>query len=142
MDLNRLTRTEQLICGSAILLFVASLMPWFRVTFLGASVVRTGWQTGVLWCGLPVLLGLAMLAHLVITRFEVRVQVPDLPWARVHLVCGVLAGALVVLKLLVGHQESSVEFHRALGMLLAAMAGIGLALGGWRYFSEHGGASM
>lgn len=136
--MDRLSRTEQVICGSAVALFLASFLPWFRVRFLGALVVtRIGWQTGVLWCGLPVLLSMLMLAHIVIARWQIKVELPDLPWPRVHLVCGVLSGALVLLKIVLGHHESGVGFERAGGLLLAAVAAIGLVYGGLTYYREH-----
>ena len=141
MDINKLSNPEKIIGGSAIVLFVASLLPWFEVSFLGTSVSGNGWDVGFLWGRLPVLIALVMLAHIVISNFFESVKLPDLPWARVHLGGGILAALLVVLKLLIGESEIGIDFDRAYGLFLAVIAAVGLAVGGFLYFKENEGTS-
>jgi hypothetical protein len=135
VDLNKLTRTEQIICGSAVVLLLASFMPWYSK--FGGS--RNGWDY-FFWGVIPVLIGLVMLAHIVITKLADNVTVPDLPWPMVHLVGGIVAAALVVLKLLIGDEVSalglSVDLDRSFGLFLATLAALGLAYGGYSYNRE------
>ena len=141
MDLNKLTTPEKVISASAIVLFIASFLPWFKISFLGSDITGNGWDVGFFWGGIPTILGLVMLAHIVLTKLANNVTVPDLPWPRIHLIAGIVAGAIVVLKLLMGHSEIGVDFDRAFGLFLAALAGIGLAVGGFLYYKETNGTA-
>ena len=141
MDLNKLTMPEKIISGSAIVLFIASFLPWFKISFLGSDITGNGWDVGFFWGGIPTILGLVMLAHIVLTKLASNVSVPDLPWARIHLIAGIVAAAIVVLKLLMGHSEIGVDFDRAFGLFLAALAAIGLGVGGFLYYKEHEGTT-
>ena len=147
MDLNKLTMPEKIISVSAIVLFIASFLSWFTlkasVAGFSASSSGNGWDVGFLWGGVPTILGLVMLTHVILSKLVDNVSVPDLPWPRIHLVAGVVAAALVVLKLLVGEDTSfpGIEINRAFGLFLAAIAAIGLAVGGFLYYKEHEGSS-
>ena len=141
MDLNKLTMPEKIISASAIVLLLASFLTWFKVSFLGVSVSFNGWDVGFLWCRLPVLLGIVMLAHIVIKNFFPQVNLPDAPWDRIHLGAGVLAAVLVVLKLLVGEEHTGVDFDRGIGLILGALAAIGLGVGGFLYYKAANGST-
>jgi hypothetical protein len=86
-----------------------------------------------------------MLGHIVITNFVENVTLPDLPWPMIHMVGGILAAVLVVLKLLIGDDVSglgvSIDLDRSFGLFLAAIAAIGLAVGGFLYNQEHAAAT-
>lgn len=143
MDLNKLSTSDKVIAGSGILLFVAYFLPWFKVDFgFGVgSVNATGSDVGFLWSTFPMLIGLAM-AGSVIANKLFDVKLPDLPisWAQAYLGLGALAALLVLLKLLIGEDPSSVV-DRAFGLFLAAIAAIGLAAGGYLKFQEGGGST-
>jgi hypothetical protein len=147
VDLKKLTRTEQIICGSAIVMFIASFLPWFTASFKGfGSTSINAWSgdVGFFWGIVPVVLALVMLAHIVITRFVENVKLPELPWPMIHMVAGILAAVLVILKLLIGidtggAEALGVDVSRGIGIFLAALAGLGLAYGGFMYNKEHGG---
>jgi len=137
VDLNKLTLSDKIIAGSGILLFIAYFMPWFKVDFgIGGSVSASGGDVDFIWSTLPMLIGLVM-AGVVIASKLFDVKLPDLPvpWSRVHLGLGGLAALLVVLKLLIGEDPSSV-IKRAFGLFIAAIAAIGLAAGGFLKFQE------
>lgn len=51
MDLNKLSTPEKIISASAIVLLIASFLPWFKVSFLGSSLTWSGWEVGFLWAG-------------------------------------------------------------------------------------------
>ena len=139
MDINKLSTSEKIISVSAIVLLVASFLPWFKVETIASDVTWSGWDTGFLWGGIPTLLGLVMLAHVAISNFAENVSLPDLPWPKVHLGAGIAAAALVVLKLLIGASVFGFDLDRAFGLFLATLAAIGLAVGGFLYNKEHTG---
>lgn len=135
MDLNKLSTSDKVIAGSAIALFIFSFLPWFEIDFGGfGSASANGWEW-FFWGILPVLLGLVMLAQIAITVFSPDTKLPDIPvtWGQVHLGAGAIAAVLVVLKLLIGEDPAS----RAFGIYLAALAAIGLAVGGFLKFQEE-----
>jgi hypothetical protein len=138
VDLNKLTMPEKIISASAIVLFLDSFMPWFKISFLGRSFSYNGWEIGMMAI-LPMFIGLVLLSHIVLTKLTEGVSLPDLPWPMVHMVGGIVAGALLVLKLLIGAEESGVDLDRAFGMFVGVLCGIGLAVGGWLYRQEAEG---
>lgn len=146
MDLSKLTTSDKVILPSGILLFLFAFFPWYGKTFqiLGVSYSGSskGWHyffTGVI----PVILGLVMIAQVVISRFFADVKLPAIPlgWGQVHLILGVVAAVLVVLRLLVGDSVSGVDLDRRIGLVLAALAAIGLAVGGFLKMQEEKGAA-
>jgi len=134
VDINKLSMPEKVIAASGILLFIASFLTWFEAEIGDfVAVSWNGWNVPFLVGPLPVLLGLVMLAHVIISNFAEGVKLPELPWAKVHMVAGIAAGALLVLKLLVGEDP----LDRSFGLFIAVIAGIGLAAGGFLYNKEH-----
>lgn len=139
MDLNKLTTSDKVVAGSGLLLFIASFLPWFGVD--GFSESGNGWDTGFLWGGIPALLGLAAAAVVLATKLG-DVKLPDLPitWGQAILAAGVLSALLVVLKLLIGEEACAfdvcIDFDRKWGLFLAALAAIGLAVGGSLKYKE------
>jgi hypothetical protein len=131
VDLNKLTQGEKAIAGSAIALFIFSFLPWYGLG--GAS--RNGWDY-FLFGVIPVLLAIAMVAVIFISRFtETKLPDPPLPWGQIHLIAGCVAAALVFLRLLIRDRVSALGFHvdlnRKYGLFLSLLAGLGLAAGGY-----------
>lgn len=143
MDLDKLTTADKVIAGSAILLLIFSFFPWFKVSVEGfGSESGNGWDVGFLWAGVPVLLGLAMLAYVIITRFSPQTRLPAAPWGVILLAAGALAALLVLLKLLIGEDDEGlsivgVEVSRSFGLFLATLAALGLAAGGFLKYKEE-----
>ena len=139
MDLNKLSTGEKIIGVSGIVLLIASFLPWFSIDldeFGEAS--GNGWDMDFFFGPLPVLLGIVMVAHVAISNFAPDLKLPDLPWPMIHLVAGILAAVLVVLKLLIGEDGAfGFEPERAFGLFLAALAAIGLGVGGFLYNKER-----
>lgn len=138
MDLNKLSTSDKVIAGSGIVLFIAYFLPWFKVDFgFGVgSATASGSDVGFLWATLPMLLGL-IAAAVVIANKLFDVKLPDLPipWGQAFLGAGVLAAVLVILKLIIGEDPSELV-NRAWGLFVAAIAAIGLAVGGYLKFQE------
>jgi hypothetical protein len=133
VDLSKLTLSDRIIAGSGILLFIAYFLPWFKFDFGGVIGEQTasGGDVDFFWSTFPMLIGL-LLAGVVIATKLFDVKLPDLPvpLAQAYLGLGALAALLVVLKLLIG--EDYVD--RAYGLFIAAIAAIGLAVGGYLKF--------
>jgi hypothetical protein len=141
VDLNKLTTSDKIIAGSGIVLFIAYFMPWFTASYdagpIDVDYSASGSDVGFLWATLPMLIGLVLAAWVIATKlFDVKM--PDLPMPAGQLVLGLgaLAAVLVVLKLLIGIDDDGaeafgVDVSRSIGIFLAALAAIGLAVGGF-----------
>lgn len=129
MDLNKLTKGDKIVLGAGVLLIIDLLfLPWHKISLGGVlDVTRTGVQSPNSFYGvLALLLALVMVVQVVVSRLT-SAKLPEipLPWARVHLIAGIAAFALLLLKLLV--ETSSLGFGAFLGLILAAV----LAFGGF-----------
>jgi hypothetical protein len=142
VDLNKLTTSDKVIAGSGIALFIAYFLPWFKVEGFGASGTGSGGDIGFLWGTFPMLIGLVMAGVVIASKlFDVKLPELPIPWGQALLGAGALAALLVVLKLLIGHdldgaEELGFEVSRSFGLFLAALAAIGLAVGGFLKFQE------
>jgi hypothetical protein len=140
VDLSKLTTSDKIIAGSGILLFISYFLTWFTVEYDGGlgfagSADAKGSDVDFFWSTFPMLIGL-LLAGLVIASKLFDVKLPDLPisWGQAFLGAGGLAAILVVLKLIIGESDEGIpglEVNRGLGLFLAAIAAIGLAVGGF-----------
>jgi hypothetical protein len=134
VDLSKLTTSDKVIAGSGIVLFIASFLPWFKVSIFGVSATGSGWDVGFLWAGLPALLGLLSAGIVIATKLG-STKMPELPvtTGQAMLIAGAVAAALVVLKLLIGEDFAD----RAWGLFVATIAALGLLAGGYMAFQEE-----
>lgn len=150
MDLSKLSTGDKVLGGSGIALFIFSFLPWFGKDYstgLGGTISITGnaWDIGFFTGTLPVILGIFLVAYVVVTKLLDGIELPELPVGYPLVVLGVagLAALLVVLRLLVGYSQGygglSVDLDRKYGLVLAALAAIGLAGGAFLKFQEDGG---
>lgn len=154
MDINKLTRGEQIIGVAAIVFIITTFLPWFTasVEFLGESESTSvnGWDVGFLWGRLPALLALVMLILVILDKLtDIELPSSPVPWVQIQLGLGIVAALLVILKLLIGEDggaseaemafldELGVEISRAWGLFLAVIAAIALAVGAFLNFNEH-----
>lgn len=139
MDLSKVKTSDWVIAGSGVLLFIASFLKWFTAEVSGfGSASANGWDVGFGWAGIPVILGLGMIALVAVRALSPQTQLPALPidWGLVLFLAGCLAAFIVVLKLLIGEDDGGaaafgVEIKRSFGLFLAALSSIGLAVGGF-----------
>jgi hypothetical protein len=140
VDLSKLTTSDKVIAGSGIVLFIASLLPWFRISAGGGiiSYSWSGWDVGFFWGGIPALLGILSAGIVIATKLG-SVQLPkvSVTTGQAMLIAGAVSAAIVVLKLLTGYHSVS----RAYGLYLATVAALGLLGGGFLAFNEEKAAS-
>jgi hypothetical protein len=153
VDFSKLKTSDWVIAISGIVLFIASFLDWFTVEVEGGEFFGdvslgggNGWDVGFFWGGIPALIGLALVALVAIKAFSPDTKLPDLPigWGQAMFIAGVIAAVIVVLKLLIGIDENGseafgVDVKRAFGIFLAALAAIGLAVGGFLKWQEEKG---
>jgi hypothetical protein len=152
MDLSKLKTSDWVIGVSAIVLLISSFLDWFTAdigggdAFISGSVSANGWDLDAwpLWVGLPVLIGLAMLAIVAVRAFSPQTELPQLPigWGQALFFAGVLSAVLVLLKFLIGEDAGSypgvdIDVSRSLGIFLALLATIGLAAGGFLQWQDE-----
>ncbi len=139
MDLDKLSPAERIIAACGVALAIVSFFPWFGL----AGGTRNAWKNPL--SALAVLVGIAMVAQIVLTRFTTaKLPSPPVPWGQVHLILGVLALALALLQFLIGDEVTlgvpgmrvSVELDREFGSFLGVLAAAGLAYGGFRRSKE------
>lgn len=141
MDLSKLTMGEKVVGAAGVLLLIDLLfLPWHKIEFGGAllnvSVTRSAIESpNGLWGVLALLVTLAMVAVVVVTRFTTA-KVPDLPipLGQAMFFAGIAVIALLFLKLLL--ETSALGFGAWLGVLLGAA----MAYGGFLIRQEAGAA--
>ena len=118
-------------------MFIFSFFSWFKWEYDlgpyggGRSFTQNGWDyffTGIV----PVLLGLALVGYVVVTKVLDGVKLPELPvgWPLVVLGTAGLAAILVILRLLIGGDDAGTDtLDRGFGLFLSTLAVIGLAGG-------------
>jgi len=159
MDMvNQLSLGEKLVAGGGVLMLIASLLPWYKVTVASgipgyaASGSTSGWGApGSIWSLLAILLSIAMAGIVGATKFA-NVQMPALPqgvtWGRVW---GGGAAAIVVLMLLKAWRLMSVDIPPGLGIsdgfgfgfFIGIVATAAIAYGGYLLYSaDRGGGAI
>jgi hypothetical protein len=151
VDLNKLTLSDKILGGTGIVLLIdLFFLPWHHIKQL-EGLKELGEAFGVstpdadisavqdvqtLWAWLAVLLTLAVLAALIITRFT-STKLPELPVPLNQAIfyASIAVFALLVLKLIV--ETSSLGYGSYLGIVLAG----GMAYGGFLKSKETAEAS-
>lgn len=98
MDLSKLGRTEQVLSGAGVLLFILSFLPWFEVTEDGFSAHADAWS----WPSgfndwFPVLLLFAYAIVLALPAFGVAIRVAPLESGSNRAFVGLVLSAFAVL---------------------------------------------
>lgn len=133
MDLDKLSSADKLIVGGGAAYLISMFLPWYGLG--GGS--NNGWDY-FLGGVLPLLLIAIMVAEVLLTALNPDTKLPDLPlpWKQVHLIAGVAAAVLVILRLVIRSTIDagflSVDLDRKFGLILAVIAAIVVAVGGFR----------
>ena len=137
MDLSKLTKADRILFGAGIVFMISTFLTWFSVSILGVSAGANAWDVGFLWGRLPFFISLVLLVWIGLARFS-TVKLPDeIP--ALYLAGGGLVALLPILKLLIGEDAGGLSVDRGFGLVVAVVAGVGVAFGGFLKFQEAGG---
>jgi len=150
MDLDKLTRGDQIIGVSGIVLFIVSFFSWLGISVsglaragLGGSASKSAWSFPLTL--LAVLIGLAMLAYVVLKLADVKLpQLGSVTWSQVLLALAGIAFLFVLIKIITGPSgwdgfsiPSQVSKDRKIGIFLGLIATAGLVAGAFLNFQEE-----
>lgn len=138
MDLNKLTTADKLIVGGGLAYLIFMFLPWYGIDIpFGGSYDNKGWDY-LLGGVLPLILILVMAAQVLIRAFSPDTKLPDLPipWSQVHLFAGVAVAVILLLRTIIGSDDVGsidvgVDLDRKIGLFLALIAAIVVAVGGY-----------
>ncbi|HSO94532.1 MAG TPA: hypothetical protein VLV81_00680 [Acidimicrobiia bacterium] len=156
MDLNRLTRGDQIIGISGIVLFIFSFFDWLGATVsvgakgipgFSASGADNAW--GFTLTLIAVLIGIALVAYVVLKAVGVEIpgEFGSITMAQILLALAGLAFLLVLIKIIVGPNLPSVPAgisvskDRKFGIFVGLIATAGLVAGSFLNFRESQGRS-
>ncbi len=129
MDLSKLSTGDKVIAGSGIALLIFSFFPWFGVDEGFASYSESGWSN--VFSLLAVLIGIAMVVVTILPAAGVELPELGMPWSQILFIAGIVAGALVLLQLLIGADVGGFDLDREIGLFLGVIAAAGLVAGGF-----------
>ena len=146
MDISKLSRGDQIIGVSGIVLFIVSFFSWLgaKATVSGVTVAegtKSGW--GFTITLFAILIGIAM--TVVVALKAAGIELPKLgglTWGQVMLGAAALALLFVLIKLVAGPGglPSGVDKTRKIGIFLGLVATAGLTAGAFLNFqSERSG---
>lgn len=132
MDTKKLSPAAIVIVAAGAVMLVGSFLPFWKVDFFGVSESRNAWSgdtaPGFPFTIIPVLCGVAMAAHVLVTTFA-KVDLPErvlgFGWNQVHLLLG--AQSVVMMLALLIQDKSPAE--AGIGFWLMLLASIGLVVG-------------
>jgi hypothetical protein len=152
--INALSLGEKLVGGGGIVMLVASLLPWIKISvkgaagFAGASASKSAWGAPAsIWSILAVFVAI-VLAGVILARV-MNMTLPALPsnltWGQVF---GGGAAAIVVLMILKAWRITAVDTGGfadksfGIGFFLGVVAMIAIAYGGFLLYSEDKGSGF
>ena len=136
--INQMSMGEKLVSGGGILMLIASILPWHRVSFdsdfLDLTINRSAWQSpDALWSILATLIAVALAASVLAVKFA-NVQLPALgsiTWGTAYGAGGAAVALFVLLKLI------SETDYLGYGLYLGIVAAAAIAYGGYLLYSEE-----
>jgi hypothetical protein len=127
---HKLSPGGWVVLVSGALIFLASFLPFYEISFPGVSLSTTAWDSGnFLLTALPAILGGLMAAQLALVtfaRFEMNDRVLGMTWVQFH-----VAVALQVLVMMVAFavRDTTGGFDRGTGLFGMLLAAVGLFVG-------------
>jgi hypothetical protein len=133
-QVKKFTTSELIILGGAVLVFIGTFMRWFKADSAFGDVSVNGFE--YFFQGtIPWILAIAVAAVLIIRKLSPSVKLPELPlpWTQVYLIaCGLIA--LLILSRIVSTDGPSEFVDRGLGIFLAFIGGVAMAVGAFLKF--------
>ena len=137
--INTLSTGEKLIGGGGVLILIASLFDWWRLSSGGLSFGSNGWDSpGAIWSVLAILVSVGLAGAAVLPRLT-TMTIPSLPE---NLTWGVVygGGAVTVIVLMLLKAWRIVDFPVGgfgIGFFIAIVATGAIAYGGYLLYSEE-----
>ena len=132
-QLKKFTTNELIILGGALAVFIGTFMKWFKAEIGDFESSVNGFE--YFFQGtIPWLLAIAV-AGVLIARKLANASLPDLPipWSQAILIaCGVIA--VLILTRIISTDGDSDIVERGLGIFLAFLGGIAMAVGAFLKF--------
>jgi hypothetical protein len=144
VDINKLSRGEQVISISGIVLVIFSFIKWYGLDLGGdldipgvdTSFSANGWDRTL---GMfAAIIAIVMVAQILASKFG-NMDMPDLgsvTWGQVHLGLGALAALFVIICFF---DDGGAE--KKFGLFISIVAALGLAAGGYLKFQEEKGGA-
>lgn len=130
-DASSVKRSTWIAGGGAVVLLISTFVSWWKVSVLGFSVTRSGWDTGALG-KLVFLVALIAIVLVVVDHMGVDVAQLPVPVPLALLGAGVLAVIFVLLRFI----DTPNHVDWAWGLYLALLASLALTYGGWLKLQE------
>jgi hypothetical protein len=130
-DASSVKRSTWIAGGGAVVLLLSTFFSWWKVSVLGVSFTRSGWDTGAL--GKLVFLVALIAIALVVVDF-MKVDVSQLPVPVPLALLG--AGALAVIFVLLRFIDTPDHVDWAWGLYLALIAAAVTTYGAWLKLQE------
>lgn len=139
MDLSKLKPGDYVVAGSAFVLLIATVLPWYTLDTPFGSASNNGLDyffTGIV----PLLLALAVVAGVAVTQLT-DVDLPTLPFplSLVFVLGSGIVAFLVFVRFLIGDGESFIDMGRSYGLFLALLATFGMVGGSVLKLISEGG---
>jgi hypothetical protein len=132
-QLKKFTTSELVMLGGSLAVFIGTFMKWFKADVGAFSTSVNGFE--YFFQGtIPWILAI-LVAGTLIARKLANVSLPDLPlpWSQVYLIaCG--AAAFLILTRIISTDGPSEFVDRGLGIFLAFLGGIAMAVGAFLKF--------
>lgn len=132
MDLSKLSTAHKIGLGGAVVLLVASFLPWYSVGGFGITISFNGWDAGFLgWFG--IVLGLGAGVVLGLKAFGTSdVRAGGLAAEQIALALGALSLIIIILRFVT--ESSNVSYGLFVGLVAAAV----VAYGSFRAMTDAG----
>ncbi len=137
-DVNNLSRGDQIIGVSGIVLFIFSFFDWLGAKVPGTAISGADSAWGFTLTLIAVLIGIAMLVYVVLKAMGVDMpNLGNVTWAQVLLVAAGIAFLFVLIKLIAGPHIDTAGFDvnidktRKFGIFIGLIATAGLVFGAW-----------
>jgi hypothetical protein len=129
---ERLTVSERFIVSGAALMFIASILPWYKQSFADCGLIYNGWEgPGALLSFLAVFISTAQAAQVIFVRMADLPAPRSASWPTVHLVGAGVVIFLLMLKFVT--EPSYVTYGFFLGIIAAGL----LAAGGYLMYDRE-----
>lgn len=130
-DASSVKRSTWIAGGGAVVLLISTFFTWWKVSALGLTFTRSGWDTGALG---KLVFFVALIAIALVVVDHMKVDISQLPVPVSLALIG--AGALSLLFVIIRFIDTPDGVSRGWGLYVAILAAAALTYGGWLKLQE------